>query len=158
MSDFKWHKETFMSRLYNLTTCRYVVWKHKNVEGLPKYVKERFYSTMEISILQFKRCAWKSVNNRNMLPRLQKTQIIKENWDLLTSNMELPKLLLLEKIFDPRRSSVGVGRVNQIGTLTARESTTTKVRTSRNFLKKIPLVSNAIKGSLCKSMPRFQTN
>ncbi|KAA0037024.1 polyprotein [Cucumis melo var. makuwa] len=46
MSDFKWYKDTFMSRLYNLMTCRDVVWKHKYVEGLPKYVKEKFYSTM----------------------------------------------------------------------------------------------------------------
>ncbi|KAA0050625.1 Enzymatic polyprotein [Cucumis melo var. makuwa] len=46
MSDFKWYKDIFMSRLYNLTTCRDVVWKHKYVEGLPKYVREKFYSTM----------------------------------------------------------------------------------------------------------------
>ncbi|KAA0051820.1 Enzymatic polyprotein [Cucumis melo var. makuwa] len=46
MIDFKWYKDTFMSRLYNLTTCRDVVWKHKYVEGRPKYVRERLYSTM----------------------------------------------------------------------------------------------------------------
>ncbi|TYK23160.1 hypothetical protein E5676_scaffold142G001850 [Cucumis melo var. makuwa] len=46
MSDFKWYKDTFMSRLYNRTICRDVVWKHKYVEGLHKYVREKFYSTM----------------------------------------------------------------------------------------------------------------
>ena len=40
------YKYTFMSCLYNLTTCKDVVWKHKYVNGLPKYVRERFYSTM----------------------------------------------------------------------------------------------------------------
>ncbi|KAA0050633.1 Enzymatic polyprotein [Cucumis melo var. makuwa] len=49
MSDFEWYKDTFMSRLYNFTTCRDVVWKHKYVEGLPKYVREKFYSTMVIN-------------------------------------------------------------------------------------------------------------
>ncbi|KAA0066922.1 polyprotein [Cucumis melo var. makuwa] len=51
--------------------------------------------------------------------------------------MELTTLLL-EKKFDPRRSSEGVDRENHMGTPTARESTTAKAKASGNFLKKIP--------------------
>ena len=59
--------------------------------------------------------------------------------------MELTTLLLLGKRFNPRRTSEGINRVNHMGTLKGKESTTTKVRTSENFLNKIPLVSDAIK-------------
>lgn len=46
MSDFTWYKDIFLFRLYNLITCRDVIWKHKYVEVLPRYAREKFYSTM----------------------------------------------------------------------------------------------------------------
>ncbi|TYJ98078.1 polyprotein [Cucumis melo var. makuwa] len=60
----------------------------------------------------FKWCVWRSINNRSTLQRLQRTQIIGENWDLSVSNMELTTLLLLGKRFDPGKSLEGVKRVN----------------------------------------------
>ncbi|KAA0065791.1 hypothetical protein E5676_scaffold546G001830 [Cucumis melo var. makuwa] len=143
MSDFKWYKDTFMSRLYNLTTCRDIVWKHKYVEELPKYVRERFYSTMvtdsggtdidwegisygDINFTIQKVCLEICQQQKHAI-RLQRTQIIGENWDLSASNMELTTLLLLGRRFDPRKSSEGVKRVNHMSTLTVRGGTMAKV-------------------------------
>ncbi|KAA0068171.1 Enzymatic polyprotein [Cucumis melo var. makuwa] len=46
MSRYKWYKDTFMARLYTLTTCGADIWKQKFVEGLPHYISQKFYQTM----------------------------------------------------------------------------------------------------------------
>lgn len=46
MSRYKWYKDTFMARLYTLTTCGADIWKQKFVEGLPRYISQKFYQTM----------------------------------------------------------------------------------------------------------------
>ena len=46
MSRYKWYKDTFMARLYTLTTCDTDIWKQKFVEGLSYYIFQKFYQTM----------------------------------------------------------------------------------------------------------------
>ncbi|KAA0066357.1 Enzymatic polyprotein [Cucumis melo var. makuwa] len=40
------YKDTFMARLYTLTTCGADIWKQKFVKGLPHYISKKFYQTM----------------------------------------------------------------------------------------------------------------
>ncbi|XP_022151716.1 uncharacterized protein LOC111019629 [Momordica charantia] len=46
MSNYKWYKDTFLARLYTITTCGADIWKQKFVEGLPHYIAQKFYQTV----------------------------------------------------------------------------------------------------------------
>ena len=44
LTDFKWYKDVFLSRVFQLVDCHNVIWKEKFISGLPplfaKKVKE----------------------------------------------------------------------------------------------------------------------
>ncbi|TYJ96702.1 hypothetical protein E5676_scaffold535G00180 [Cucumis melo var. makuwa] len=70
MSRYKWYKDTFMARLYTLTTCGANIWKHKFVEGLPHYISQKFYQIMTAnSVIQ--QIDWANLTYRDISSTVQ---------------------------------------------------------------------------------------
>lgn len=50
LSDFRWYKDTFLSRIYELPNCNTSYWKVKFIDGLPFLFAEKIRNILSSSI------------------------------------------------------------------------------------------------------------
>lgn len=60
LSDFRWYKDTFLSKLYQLDNCTQTFWNERFISGLPKLFGEKvkqklkdFYGTLDYNHFTF---------------------------------------------------------------------------------------------------------
>ncbi|KAA0058433.1 Enzymatic polyprotein [Cucumis melo var. makuwa] len=87
MSRYKWYKDTFMARLYTLTTCGADIWKQKFVEGLSHYISKKFYQTVATNSVT-KQINWVELTYGDISATLQAICII-----LYTENKHTTKVI-----------------------------------------------------------------
>ena len=49
LTDFKWYKDVFLSRVFQLADCHNVIWKEKFISGLPPLFAEKVRDSLTFS-------------------------------------------------------------------------------------------------------------